>query len=74
MHIESDGGKRFEYGTTTSEEMYQLELLREAGFIKGSSHSTAFSVDRLTWDGHDYLNSVPNRYYAFPIQYQLVKR
>lgn len=49
-----------------SEISYHMELLLEAGLVKGQlleefgSDSEDFLVTRLTWDGHEFLDAIRN--------------
>lgn len=51
-------------GTSTEEVNYNLELLEEAGLIKADIHHSfdgpVIFIDRLTWDGHEFLDHYKN--------------
>lgn len=40
------------------ETMYQITLLAEAGLIVANAHKQGALVQRLTWEGHDFLDAV----------------
>ena len=37
---------------------YHFRLLLEAGYIRGRAVTNACVADELTWDGHEYLDSL----------------
>lgn len=60
-------GSRFEVfsptdfpGHTQEEIAYHLDLLFEAGFVKGleTLDAPAPAISRLTWEGHEFLGSI----------------
>jgi Hypothetical protein (DUF2513) len=53
-------------GCTEEDVIEHIELLLEAGFIKGvvildvSGQPTQYSIQRLTWEGHEFLCNAKN--------------
>lgn len=49
-------------GYSSDEIGYHLDLINEAGFLEtyGSMNSGDILFDRLTWSGHDFVDSVRN--------------
>lgn len=45
-------------GHSLHEVLYHLTLLIEAGFIKGKIGIDALAINRLTWDGHEFLDNI----------------
>jgi hypothetical protein len=74
LHVESDplfDGRRWvspdtpadfdPSGNHSMEEInYHLDLLIEAGFLKGKPGASFHAplINRLTWDGHEFLNDI----------------
>ncbi|MER2507251.1 DUF2513 domain-containing protein [Amaricoccus sp.] len=41
-------------------ELYQIDKLFEAGYVKKDSDEHGFSYFEITWIGHDYLDAIRN--------------
>jgi hypothetical protein len=52
--------KSFEDGMSIEAIDYHLELLIEAGFLKGQSRAGFGSpvINKLTWEGHEFLDNI----------------
>lgn len=48
----------YSYKEDGEEIIYHLKLLDQAGFIRGSGDKDGYSVMRLTWEGHDFLDAI----------------
>ena len=55
---QSEGAENYDRMEEDKKVIYQVELLKEAGFIDVRSHSDGHFVRRLTWRGHDFLDAV----------------
>ncbi|QBK31616.1 DUF2513 domain-containing protein [Roseitalea porphyridii] len=56
-----DGCDAFDYDEFEGEAdylEYQLVLLRDAGFIDAHLLDSSCAINKITWDGHDFLDSV----------------
>ena len=42
-------------GFSSDEVSYQIMLLNEAGYVKGFAAGPTWYVERLTWNGHEFL-------------------
>ncbi len=57
LEVEANNGQCLVYSNL--HETYQCAIMKDAGLLDGLIHENADAfVSRLTWDGHDFLDSI----------------
>lgn len=58
LAAEEDKMDEFAEGCDYEKAMYHMRLLAEAGLIEGLATLDGFDFERMTWAGHEFLDSI----------------